>query len=106
MGRKDWKYDSSRWYFDPTADKNCPICKGRGVLVVYSPADVEVECFNCIKDCSKEAILAAVQFEQPAPHKIIAMYAKKLWEEAGEPIGRDEEFWLQAEQELNLRSGI
>ena len=27
--------------------------------------------------------------------------ARSLWETAGRPSGRDEEFWLQAERELN-----
>jgi hypothetical protein len=26
--------------------------------------------------------------------------AKEIWEESGRPIGRDEEFWFQAEREL------
>jgi len=30
-------------------------------------------------------------------HEEIAKQAHKLWTEAGEPQGRDEEFWLEAE---------
>jgi hypothetical protein len=28
--------------------------------------------------------------------------AKQIWEQAGKPEGRDEEFWLQAEQQIIL----
>jgi hypothetical protein len=31
--------------------------------------------------------------------------AYRLWEEAGNPEGRDEEFWYQAERELMERTG-
>lgn len=27
--------------------------------------------------------------------------AERLWDEAGKPTGRDEEFWHQAEREIN-----
>lgn len=30
--------------------------------------------------------------------------AYRLWEEAGRPSGRQEEFWLQAEEQLGRRS--
>ena len=30
----------------------------------------------------------------------IRMRAHQLWEQHGRPVGRDEEFWLQAEREL------
>jgi hypothetical protein len=30
--------------------------------------------------------------------------AEKLWEEAGRPTGRDEEFWHQAEAELDAEN--
>jgi hypothetical protein len=32
----------------------------------------------------------------------IARRAYELWQQAGEPKGRDEEFYLQAERELNV----
>jgi hypothetical protein len=32
--------------------------------------------------------------------KLIGARAYKLWQQAGEPVGRDEEFYHQAEQEL------
>lgn len=35
----------------------------------------------------------------PTEHDI-ALRAHQLWEEAGKPPGRELEFWLQAEQEL------
>jgi len=37
---------------------------------------------------------------QPAPRAAIAERAHALWEEAGRPAGRSEEFWLRAEAEL------
>ncbi len=37
---------------------------------------------------------------QPAPREAIAERAHALWEEAGRPAGRSEEFWLRAEAEL------
>lgn len=33
-------------------------------------------------------------------HDDISARARQLWENAGQPTGRDEEFWLQAEREL------
>ena len=36
---------------------------------------------------------------QPSPEAIAAR-AYLLWEQAGKPSGRDEEFWLRAEAEL------
>ena len=33
-------------------------------------------------------------------HDEVAQRACKLWEAAGRPVGRDEEYWLQAEAEL------
>jgi predicted ATPase len=35
----------------------------------------------------------------------ISRRARALWERAGRPAGRDEEFWLQAERELDETSG-
>jgi hypothetical protein len=32
------------------------------------------------------------------------MRAHQLWEQHGRPVGRDEEFWLQAE--LEIREGL
>jgi hypothetical protein len=41
----------------------------------------------------------------PSPtHEAIAARARQLWEEAGRPAGRDEEFWLRAEQQLRSES--
>ncbi|MBE7504254.1 MAG: DUF2934 domain-containing protein [Verrucomicrobiales bacterium] len=38
---------------------------------------------------------------QTAPtHEAIAERAYFLWEQAGQPAGRDDEFWLRAEAEL------
>jgi hypothetical protein len=34
-------------------------------------------------------------------HEEIAARARTIWEQAGQPDGRDTEFWLQAERELN-----
>ncbi len=39
-------------------------------------------------------------------HETIAKCAYSLWEEAGHPAQRDEEFWLRAERELALQAGI
>ncbi|MBR1120865.1 DUF2934 domain-containing protein [Bradyrhizobium lablabi] len=33
-------------------------------------------------------------------HEAIQRRARELWEQAGRPTGRDLEFWLQAEREL------
>ena len=33
-------------------------------------------------------------------HKLNSMRAYRLWEEAGKPAGRDEEFWLAAEKQM------
>jgi hypothetical protein len=30
--------------------------------------------------------------------------AKRLWEEAGKPEGRDEEFWQRAEREIGVEN--
>lgn len=35
----------------------------------------------------------------------IAHRAYELWEEAGRPDGRDQEFWLRAETELSAHAG-
>src|SRR5687768_17156384 len=35
-----------------------------------------------------------------ATHDEISQRAQQLWETLGRPVGRDEEIWLQAEQEL------
>ena len=40
----------------------------------------------------------------PLTHETIAARARQLWEEAGRPAGRDEEFWLRAEQELRAEA--
>jgi thiosulfate reductase cytochrome b subunit len=39
--------------------------------------------------------------KEPATHEQIAALAKQKWEQASQPEGRDEEFWLAAERELN-----
>jgi hypothetical protein len=44
----------------------------------------------------KNAALATVT------HEDISARARQLWENAGRPVGRDDEFWLQAERELRL----
>lgn len=36
---------------------------------------------------------------KPADEKI-RKRARKIWEDSGQPTGRDEEFWFQAEREL------
>lgn len=36
-------------------------------------------------------------------HEQIAQLARRYWEQAGQPTGRDLEFWLQAEEELRAR---
>jgi hypothetical protein len=36
-------------------------------------------------------------------HDEISAQARQRWEQAGQPVGRDEEFWLQAERELRRR---
>ena len=38
--------------------------------------------------------------QSQSPRKSIAARAYQLWEQAGKPAGRDEEFWLRAEAEL------
>jgi len=38
-------------------------------------------------------------------HEAIASRARRLWEEAGRPEGRDEEFWLRAERQLLSEMG-
>ena len=44
------------------------------------------------------------QRENPMPtHDEISAKAKELWEKAGEPQGRDEEFWLRAELMLEAK---
>jgi Protein of unknown function (DUF2934) len=37
--------------------------------------------------------------------KEIRVRAHELWEQKGRPLGRDVEFWLQAESELTPKSG-
>lgn len=39
--------------------------------------------------------------KEPATHEQIAAFAKQKWEQANQPEGRNEEFWLAAEKELN-----
>jgi len=39
----------------------------------------------------------------PPTPEAIAARAYQLWEEAGRPTGRDEEFWLHAEQQLQTK---
>jgi len=40
----------------------------------------------------------------PSPtREVIAVRAYQLWEEAGRQAGRDEEFWLRAEKQLQHR---
>ena len=38
--------------------------------------------------------------QKPLSHEVIAERAYSLWQQAGRPAGRDEEFWLRAEAEL------
>lgn len=39
-------------------------------------------------------------------HELIACRARQLWRAYGEPVGRDEQIWLEAERELRgLRLG-
>lgn len=40
-----------------------------------------------------------MSFHKPR-HEEIAELARQLWERAGQPIGRDLEFWLRAETQL------
>jgi hypothetical protein len=42
--------------------------------------------------------------QQPM-QETIAERAYSLWEQAGQPTGRDEEFWLRAETELAAAAG-
>lgn len=102
MSRKDWVFAGYSCWIDPTADKNCPVCNGRGIL--RHSTGFKFECFNCIEDLSKESILAAVDYKLQAAPDLVGKYDKRLWEEAGQPVGQDEEFWLKAEEELRRAS--
>lgn len=46
--------------------------------------------------------------KQSVKHEAVAERARALWEKAGWPNGRDDEFWFQAENELRTEhnSGI
>jgi hypothetical protein len=41
---------------------------------------------------------------QPPTHEQISERARRYYEDAGSPEGRDDEFWLQAEQDLRKES--
>jgi hypothetical protein len=41
---------------------------------------------------------------QPPTHEQITERARRYYEQAGSPEGRDDEFWLQAEQDLRNES--
>lgn len=64
---KDW-ITVDGWPRDPTADPNCPICEGTGVLICYPPPsgmqDVEAECYRCIKDRCEFSIRATEYLER------------------------------------------
>jgi hypothetical protein len=47
----------------------------------------------------EELIERARALAKPAEEKI-RKRAREIWEDNGRPTGRDEEFWLQAEREL------
>jgi hypothetical protein len=48
---------------------------------------------------AEELIERARALAKPTEEKI-RKRAREIWEENGRPTGRDEEFWLQAEREL------
>ena len=48
---------------------------------------------------AEELMQRARAMVKPAEEKI-RKRAREIWEENGRPTGRDEEFWLQAEREL------
>jgi Protein of unknown function (DUF2934) len=48
---------------------------------------------------AEELIERARALAKPAEEKI-RKRAREIWEDNGRPTGRDEEFWLQAEREL------
>jgi Protein of unknown function (DUF2934) len=48
---------------------------------------------------AEELIERARALAKPTEEKI-RKRAREIWEDNGRPIGRDEEFWLQAEREL------
>ncbi len=41
----------------------------------------------------------------PFPQQVIRDLAYKLWQQAGEPHGRDVDFWLEAERQLEQTNG-
>lgn len=43
------------------------------------------------------------QLRRALARRAIRNRAREIWEENGRPEGRDEEFWLRAEQEVNNR---
>lgn len=57
---------------------------------------------------SAAPVVTAVQPAQASPsyeseiEAMIRLRAYQKWEEAGKPVGRDTQFWLQAEEELLL----
>jgi hypothetical protein len=69
MSQKDWVNDTAGWPVDPKADKNCPECRGSGVIQCFPPPsgmqDVLAECFRCIPDRSEESKRATAYLEEP-----------------------------------------
>ena len=52
-----------------------------------------------ILDLARKLKTRALALAKPSQNRI-RRRAKEIWEESGRPCGRDEEFWLRAEQEL------
>jgi hypothetical protein len=52
--------------------------------------------------------LAALKVEHMAEptHMDVVRRAYQLWQQAGQPVGKDQEFYLQAEQELSKSSTL
>lgn len=55
---------------------------------------------RAIDEVSTELEMTAEQLER---HQLISERAHKMWVEHGRPEGRDVEFWLAAEQEVDIR---
>ncbi len=62
MSKKNWIIGKEGWPIDPTANKDCLICRGSGILCTYPPPsgmfEVQAECYGCISDRDEESIRA------------------------------------------------
>jgi hypothetical protein len=58
-----------------------------------------IDLTGCVVLPDGAACLRAKKMEKPSEVEIVRR-AYELWQQAGEPEGRDKEFYLQAEQEL------